>query len=187
MLIKGNDADKIALGNTFTENQKNDGNFAYMLSNPPFGVEWKQEQKYITDEHENLGYNGRFGPGLPQIRDGALLFLLHMCSKMRPVADGGSRIAIVFNGSPLFSGAAESGESEIRRWLIENDYLEGIVSLPDQMFYNTDISTYVWLVSNSGETGDQGGLQLLPSFDLGLTGGTLLLALGETDEGLLSL
>ncbi|MDA3961071.1 MAG: class I SAM-dependent DNA methyltransferase [Planctomycetota bacterium] len=161
MLIKGNDADKIALGNTFTDDQHPDGRFAYMLSNPPFGVEWKQEQKHITDEHDKLGYKGRFGPGLPRINDGALLFLLHMCSKMRPPAEGGSRIAIVFNGSPLFTGDAESGESEIRRWLIENDYLEGIVSLPDQMFYNTGISTYIWIVSNHKPAERKGTVALI--------------------------
>lgn len=161
MLIKGNDSDKIALGNTLTKDAHADGSFSYMLSNPPFGVEWKQEQKVVTDEHDKLGHKGRFGPGLPRINDGALLFLLHMCSKMRTPAEGGSRIAIVFNGSPLFTGDAESGESEIRRWLIENDYLEGIVALPDQMFYNTGISTYVWIVSNNKPAERKGKVALV--------------------------
>ena len=123
-----------------------------MLANPPFGVEWRQQQREIKQERDLLGHDGRFGAGLPRINDGALLFLQHMLSKMQPpVKDGGSRIAIVFNGSPLFTGDAGSGESEIRRWLIENDWLEAIVALPDQLFYNTGISTYIWVLTNRKE------------------------------------
>jgi type I restriction enzyme M protein len=122
-----------------------------MLSNPPFGVEWKTVQKQVTDEHKKQGFNGRFGPGLPRISDGSLLFLLHMISKMAPITDAnpeGARIGIVLNGSPLFSGDAGSGESDIRRWIIEQDYLEAIIGLPDQLFFNTGIYTYIWVVTN---------------------------------------
>jgi type I restriction enzyme M protein len=129
-----------------------------MLSNPPFGVEWKPAQKFIEDEHEKKGFSGRFGAGLPRINDGAMLFIQHMISKMKPE---GSRLAIVFNGSPLFTGGAESGESEIRRWIIENDWLEAIVGLPDQMFYNTGILTYVWIVTNRKEPHRRGKVQLV--------------------------
>jgi type I restriction enzyme M protein len=121
-----------------------------MLANPPFGVEWKQQQKYIDHEAESLGYNGRFGAGLPRINDGSLLFLQHMLAKMRVAKEGGSRIGIVFNGSPLFTGDAAGGESNIRQWIIENDWLEAIVALPDQLFYNTGISTYIWVLTNRG-------------------------------------
>ena len=119
-----------------------------MLANPPFGVEWKPESDFIKKEHDELGYGGRFGAGLPRINDGSFLFLQHMISKMKKPEDGGTRIGIVFNGSPLFTGSAGSGESEIRRWIIENDWLETIIALPDQLFYNTGISTYVWIVTN---------------------------------------
>ncbi len=122
-----------------------------MLANPPFGVEWKQQQNYIENERDTLGYEGRFGAGTPRINDGALLFLQHMLVKMRAPKEGGSRIAIVFNGSPLFTGDAGSGESNIRRWIIENDWLEAIVALPDQLFYNTGISTYLWVLTNRKE------------------------------------
>ena len=121
--------------------------FDYMLANPPFGVEWKKVKDEVEAEAE-IGYAGRFGAGLPRINDGSFLFLQHMISKMDPVEDKGARLAIVFNGSPLFTGAAGSGESEIRRWILENDWLEGIVALPDQLFYNTGISTYFWILSN---------------------------------------
>jgi type I restriction enzyme M protein len=151
MLIKGEDADNIVLGDSFTKDgfdRDFDGKkraFDYMLANPPFGVEWKQQQKYIEHEAESLGYNGRFGAGLPRINDGSLLFLQHMLAKMRARTEGGSRIGIVFNGSPLFTGDAGSGESNIRQWIIENDWLEAVVALPDQLFYNTGISTHgVW-------------------------------------------
>ena len=167
MLIKGEDADNIVLGDTFTKDgfdRDKDGKkltFDYMLANPPFGVEWKQQQRYIENEHGTLGYEGRFGAGLPRVNDGALLFLQHMLSKMRPPKAGGSRIAIVFNGSPLFTGDAGSGESEIRRWIIENDWLEAIVALPEQLFYNTGISTYLWLLTNRKEKERKRKIQLV--------------------------
>jgi len=145
MLIKGQNPSNIKFGNTFTVDGLKDEKFDYMLSNPPFGVDWKKAQKTIKSEAESKGMDGRFGAGLPRINDGALLFLQHMISKMK---DEGSRIGIVFNGSPLFTGAAESGESNIRRWIIENDWLEAIIALPDQLFYNTGISTYIWIVTN---------------------------------------
>ena len=113
--------------------------FDYMLSNPPFGVDWKKAAKTIRDEHQNLGFAGRFGAGLPRINDGSLLFLQHMISKMKPAEDGGSRIGIVFNGSPLFTGQAGNGESNIRQWIIENDWQEAIIALPEQLFYNAGI------------------------------------------------
>jgi type I restriction enzyme M protein len=122
-----------------------------MLANPPFGVEWKQQQRYIEQERDTLGFSGRFGAGTPRVNDGALLFLQHMLAKMRAPQDGGSRLAIVFNGSPLFTGDAGGGESEIRRWIIENDWLEAIVALPEQLFYNTGISTYLWVLTNRKE------------------------------------
>ncbi len=147
MLIKGQNADNIILGDSFTEDGHRSGTFRYMLTNPPFGVEWKKAQEFIKDEHEKDGFNGRFGAGLPRISDGSLLFLQHLISKMRQ-DEKGSRIAIIFNGSPLFTGDAGSGESEIRRWIIENDMLEGIIALPEQLFYNTGISTYIWIVTN---------------------------------------
>ena len=154
MLVKGEDADNIRLGDTFTEDafaydeQDRKHTFDYMLANPPFGVEWKQQQQDIKREAATLGHEGRFGAGLPRINDGSLLFLQHMLSKRRPSQEGGSRIAIVFNGSPLFTGDAGSGESNIRQWIIENDWLEAIVALPDQLFYNTGISTYIWVLTN---------------------------------------
>lgn len=175
LMIKGEEADNIAFGDTLgtgiSREDRVDGDghpdltFDYMAANPPFGVEWKPEQDYVTNEHEKFGFNGRFGPGLPRINDGALLFLLHMMSKMQnppaqyPLhregeeAANGSRIAIVFNGSPLFTGDAGSGESNIRRYIIENDLLEAIVALPDQLFYNTGIYTYIWIVTNRKSDG----------------------------------
>ena len=165
MMIKGEDPSHIVFGDTLGDGKTRDGfpdkKFHYMLSNPPFGVEWKPEEDVVTREHEDLGFNGRFGPGLPRINDGALLFLLHMMSKMRPADDEGSRIAIVFNGSPLFTGDAGSGESEIRRWIVENDYLEAIIALPDQMFYNTGIYTYVWVITDRKEKPRKGRVQLV--------------------------
>ena len=167
MLIKGEDADNIVLGDTFTKDgfdRDAEGKrctFDYMLANPPFGVEWKQQQKYIEREAESFGYSGRFGAGLPRINDGSLLFLQHMLAKMRAPKDGGSRIGIVFNGSPLFTGDAGSGESNIRQWIIENDWLEAVVALPDQLFYNTGISTYIWVLSNHKESRRKGKVQLI--------------------------
>jgi type I restriction enzyme M protein len=161
MLIRGQDISNIILGNTLSE----DGLFAklfdYMLSNPPFGVEWKKIEKVIREEYEKQGYNGRFGPGLPRVSDGSLLFLLHLLSKMRPAAQGGSRIGIVLNGSPLFTGGAGSGESEIRRHLLENDLVEAIVALPTDMFYNTGISTYIWCITNRKPDDRKGFVQLI--------------------------
>lgn len=167
MLIKGQDAENIRLGDTFAHDQfarLSDGRritFDYMLANPPFGVEWKQQQRVIEKEAADLGYEGRFGAGLPRINDGSLLFLQHMLSKMRPADDGGSRIGIVFNGSPLFTGDAGSGESNIRQWIIENDWLEAVVALPDQLFYNTGISTYLWILTNRKEAERKGKIQLI--------------------------
>jgi type I restriction enzyme M protein len=132
-----------------------------MLANPPFGVEWKQQQRYIENERDTLGFNGRFGAGTPRVNDGALLFLQHMLAKMRAPRDGGSRLAIVFNGSPLFTGDAGGGESEIRRWIIENDWLEAIVALPEQLFYNTGISTYLWVLTNRKDKPRKGKVQLI--------------------------
>jgi len=148
MLIKGQDVSNIVFGNTLSADGLLGKRFDYMLSNPPFGVEWKKIQDAVRKEHKQKGFAGRFGPGLPRVSDGSLLFLLHLISKMRPAADGGSRIGIVLNGSPLFTGSAGSGESEIRRYVLENDLLEAIVGLPTDMFYNTGISTYVWILSN---------------------------------------
>jgi len=167
MLIKGEDADNVILGDTFTQDgfhrdsEGNPWNFDYMLANPPFGVEWKQQKKYIVQEAETLGYAGRFGAGTPRINDGALLFLQHMISKMRTVDNDGSRIAIVFNGSPLFTGDAGSGESNIRQWIIENDWLEAIVALPEQLFYNTGIATYIWVLTNRKENARKNKVQLI--------------------------
>ena len=167
MLIKGEDADAVILGDTFTKDgfdRTADGKkwtFDYMLANPPFGVEWKQQQKYIENERDTLGFSGRFGAGTPRVNDGALLFLQHMLAKMRAPQDGGSRLAIVFNGSPLFTGDAGGGESEIRRWIIENDWLEAIVALPEQLFYNTGISTYLWVLTNRKEKRRKGKVQLI--------------------------
>jgi type I restriction enzyme M protein len=167
MLIKGEDADNIVMGDTFTKDgfdRAADGKrwaFDYMLANPPFGVEWKQQQRYIENERDTLGFSGRFGAGTPRVNDGALLFLQHMLAKMRTPQDGGSRLAIIFNGSPLFTGDAGGGESEIRRWIIENDWLEAIVALPEQLFYNTGISTYLWVLTNRKENPRKAKVQLI--------------------------
>ena len=160
MLIKGQNPSNIKFGNTFTVDGLKENKFDYMLSNPPFGVEWKKASKIIKDEKENLGFEGRFGAGLPRINDGSFLFLQHMISKIKH-NDNGSRIGIVFNGSPLFSGSAGSGESEIRRWIIENDLLEAIIALPDQLFYNTGISTYIWILTNNKSSERKGKIQLI--------------------------
>jgi type I restriction enzyme M protein len=161
MMLKGHSASNIVAGNSFTQDGHKGRRFDYMLANPPFGVEWKKVERAVKDEHRDLGFDGRFGAGLPRINDGSLLFLQHMISKVKPVADGGTRLAIVFNGSPLFTGAAGSGESEIRRWIIENDWLEAIVALPDQLFYNTGISTYFWIVTNRKRPERRGKVQLV--------------------------
>lgn len=161
MMIKGQNLDNIHFGDSIKDNFFRGKTFDYMLANPPFGVEWKPQQAKIKREHEEEGYGGRYGPGLPRISDGSLLFLMHMISKMKPVKDAGTRLAIVFNGSPLFTGSAGSGESEIRKWIIENDWLEAIVALPDQLFYNTGISTYLWIVTNRKEQHRKGKIQLV--------------------------
>lgn len=161
MLIKGQDVANIVFGNTFSDDGHVHKKFDYMLSNPPFGVEWKKVEKEVRKEHETQGFNGRFGPGLPRVSDGSLLFLLHLISKMRPAVDGGSRFGIVLNGSPLFAGGAGSGESEIRRYVLENDLVEAIIGLPTDMFYNTGISTYVWILSNRKPEHRRGLVQLI--------------------------
>ena len=161
MLIKGQDVANIVYGNTLSDDGHPHRKFDYMLSNPPFGVEWKKVEKEVRKEHEAHGYNGRFGPGLPRVSDGSMLFLLHLVSKMRPAKEGGSRFGIVLNGSPLFTGGAGSGESEIRRYVLENDLLEAIVGLPTDMFYNTGISTYVWIISNRKPAHRRGKVQLI--------------------------
>ena len=157
-LLRGQEARNIALGNSFTNDAFAGQRFDYMLSNPPFGVEWKKVERQIRDESQRLGFAGRFGAGLPRVNDGSLLFLQHMLSKMKPE---GSRIAVVFNGSPLFAGNAGSGESEIRRWIFENDWLEAVIALPDQLFYNTGLATYIWLLTNSKTAERKGKVQLI--------------------------
>jgi len=161
MMIKGQNIDHIRFGDSFTNDYMAGKKFDYMLANPPFGVEWKPEADFIKREHEEQGFGGRFGAGLPRINDGSLLFLQHMIDKMKNRKEGGTRLAIVFNGSPLFTGGAGSGESEIRRWIIENDWLEAIVALPDQLFYNTGISTYLWIVTNRKASSRKGKVQLI--------------------------
>jgi len=161
MLIKGQLIDNIKLGNTLSNDQHTDKHFDFMLSNPPFGVEWKKVEKQIRDEHQRKGFDGRFGPGLPRVSDGSLLFLMHLVSKMRDAREGGSRIGIILNGSPLFTGGAGSGESEIRRFLLERDLVEAIIALPTDMFYNTGIATYVWLLSNDKPKKRRGKVQLI--------------------------
>ncbi|GAB3152851.1 class I SAM-dependent DNA methyltransferase [Micromonospora sonneratiae] len=164
MMIKGQDPENIKFGNSFSDDGHRTAKFDYLLANPPFGVEWKKVKDEVEREYEQQGESGRFGAGLPRINDGSLLFLQHMISKMKlvtPEGKGGSRIAIVFNGSPLFTGAAESGESRIRQWILENDLLEGIVALPDQLFYNTGISTYFWILTNRKLPDHEGKVILL--------------------------
>ncbi len=161
MMLKGQEPTNIYPGNSFTEDGTRGETFHYMLANPPFGVEWKKYAEPIRDENQTLGFKGRFGAGVPRINDGSLLFLQHMLSKMKDPAKGGSRVAIVFNGSPLFTGQAGSGESEIRRWIIESDWLEAVVALPDQLFYNTGISTYFWILTNRKSPERRGKIQLV--------------------------
>jgi type I restriction enzyme M protein len=166
LLIKGQDPENIAFGNTLTDDGHEGKTFDYQAANPPYGVDWSKIKKEIEDEHEKQGYNGRFGPGLPRVSDGSLLFVLQMLSKMKdPTGDrakgAGSRIAVVLNGSPLFTGGAGSGESEIRRHILENDYLEAIISLPDQLFYNTGIGTYIWVLTNRKSKERKGKVQLI--------------------------
>lgn len=161
MLVKGQDVGNIVLGNTLSDDGHVNKKFDYMLSNPPFGVEWKKVETAVRKEYENKGFNGRFGPGLPRISDGSLLFLMHLVSKMRDPAVGGSRIGIVLNGSPLFTGGAGSGESDIRKYMFENDLVEAIIGLPNDMFYNTGIGTYVWILSNNKAKERKGKVQLI--------------------------
>lgn len=166
MLIKGQDPANIKFGNTLSSDGLGNEKFDYMLSNPPYGVDWKKAEKVIKEEYEKRGFGGRFGAGLPRINDGSLLFLQHMISKMKPASEGGSRIGIVFNGSPLFTGGAGSGESDIRKWIIENDMLEALVALPDQLFYNTGISTYIWILNNHKDKKRKGKVQLINAVSL---------------------
>jgi len=166
MMVTGHDPSHIVLGNSFSQDGFPDETFDLMLANPPFGVEWKKVKDEVEAEHQTLGHKGRFGAGLPRINDGSFLFLQHMLSKMKPVEQGGSRLAIVFNGSPLFTGAAGSGESEIRRWILQNDWLEGIVALPEQLFYNTGISTYFWVLSNRKSPERRGKVALVDAREM---------------------
>jgi len=172
MLIKGQDVSRIKLGNTLSNDQLPQDQFDYMLSNPPFGVDWKKIEGEINDEHTQKGFNGRFGPGLPRVSDGSLLFLMHLISKMRDnqnvdgTVSNGGRIGIILNGSPLFTGGAGSGESEIRRYILEADLLEGIIALPTDMFYNTGIATYVWILSNKKTPERKGKVQLIDGTNL---------------------
>lgn len=167
MLIKGQPVENIKHGNTLSNDQLSNNKFDYMLSNPPFGVEWKKVQRQVTDEHKLQGFNGRFGPGLPRVSDGSLLFLLHLISKMREEDEGGSRIGIILNSSPLFTGGAGSGESEIRRYVLENDLVEAIIAMPTDMFFNTGISTYIWILSNKKEAHRKGKVQLINASNMG--------------------
>jgi len=166
MMLKGQDASRINSGNSFDHDGLPDEHFDYMLANPPFGVEWKKVEDAVKKEAQTQGFAGRFGAGLPRINDGSFLFLQHMLSKMKRREEGGSRLAIVFNGSPLFTGGAGSGESEIRRWIIENDWLEAVVALPDQLFYNTGISTYFWVLTNRKSPRRQGMIQLVDAREM---------------------
>ena len=160
-LIQGFETRNIKLGNTLSNDQLPHEQFDYCLANPPFGVKWEKVQKQVQDEHSQQGYAGRFGPGLPRVGDGSLLFLMHLLSKRKPVELGGSRIGIVLSGSPLFNGGAGSGESEIRRWILENDWLEAIIALPTDLFYNTGIGTYIWVLSNHKDSLRKGKVQLI--------------------------
>jgi type I restriction enzyme M protein len=161
LLIKGQTAENMVFGDTLTDDGHWDKTFDYGLANPPFGVEWAKQREFVTHEHEQRGFNGRFGAGLPRVSDGSLLFLMHLVSKMRPVKEGGGRIGIVLNGSPLFTGGAGQGESEIRRWVLENDLVEAIIGLPRDMFYNTGIATYIWLLDNDKPQERRGKVQLV--------------------------
>jgi len=172
LMIKGQDPKRITQGNSLTNEDGHAGTqFDYCISNPPYGVDWKKYQEPIIKEHEKLGFKGRYGAGLPRVSDGSFLFIQHMISKMKPYDpvknEGGSRLAIILSGSPLFSGQAESGESEIRRWIIENDWLEGIVAMPDQMFYNTGIGTYIWIITNRKNKKSKGLVRLVDARDFG--------------------
>ena len=170
LLLKGNEESDIRFGDTLIDDQFLGDRFDYLIANPPFGVDWKRQQKDVKLEHDRYGFAARFGAGLPRVNDGSLLFLQHMVSKFKPIdlhqKENGSRLAIVFNGSPLFTGGAGSGESEIRKWIIENDWLEAIVALPEQMFYNTGIGTYIWVVTNRKQAHRRGKVQLIDGREL---------------------
>lgn len=167
LMIKGQNAANIKKGNSISEDQLSDQKFDYLITNPPFGVKWEKFAKKVKDEYEQLGHGGRFGAGLPSVSDGSFLFLMHLMSKMKPSEQGGSRLAIVFNGSPLFSGSPSKtkNESSIRQWIIENDLLEAVIALPNQLFYNTGISTYVWVISNHKPENRKGKVQLINAVD----------------------
>lgn len=177
LMIKGQDPKRITYGNSLTEQDGHEGVlFDYCISNPPYGDDWKKYETSVRKEHAEKGFNGRYGAGLPRVSDGSFLFVQHMISKMKPVKkstdgstlhEGGSRIAVILSGSPMFSGQAESGESEIRRWILENDWLEGIVAMPDQMFYNTEIGTYIWILSNHKDEESKGKIRLIDGRSLG--------------------
>jgi type I restriction enzyme M protein len=164
LMIKGQNASNIKRGNSISDDQLSNEKFDYLITNPPFGVKWEKFAKKVKDEHEQLGHGGRFGAGLPSVSDGSFLFLMHLMSKMKPE---GSRLAIVFNGSPLFSGSPSKtkNESSIRQWIIENDFLEAVIALPNQLFYNTGISTYIWVISNNKPTKRKGKVQLINAVD----------------------
>jgi len=168
LIIKGQDIENIHLGDTLTDDGFRTRHFDFLLSNPPFGVDWKTQQTAVTKEYNERGFAGRFGPGLPRVSDGSLLFLLHLISKMQPVknGEGGSRLAIVLNGSPLFTGGAGSGESNIRQWIIENDLLDAIIALPTDMFYNTGIATYIWILDNNKPAKRKGKIQLINAVEM---------------------
>ena len=195
MLIKevahNGSGDNVRFGDIFTEDKFEGETFDYFLTNPPFGVDWKKQQKEIQREHDKRGADGRFGAGLPRVNDGSLLFLQHMIAKFERVAPAehkqGSRLAIVFSGSPLFTGGAGSGESDIRKWIIENDWLDAVIALPEQMFYNTGIGTYIWIVTNRKEKRRKGKIQLLDAREFFIpmrrSQGDKRRKLGEKEEG----
>ena len=164
LMIKGQNASNIKKGNSISEDHLSDQKFDYLITNPPFGVKWEKFAKKVKEEHEQLGHGGRFGAGLPSVGDGSFLFLMHLMAKMKPE---GSRLALVFNGSPLFSGSPSKtkNESSIRQWIIENDLLEAVIALPNQLFYNTGISTYVWVISNKKPAERKGKVQLINAID----------------------
>ena len=165
MVIKGQTVENMVWGDTLTGDGHIGKTFDFGLSNPPFGVEWKKQQAFVTNEFTEQGYDGRFGPGLPRVSDGSLLFLMHLVKKMRPKRDGGGRVGIVLNGSPLFTGGAGSGESAIRQYIIENDLLDAIVALPTDIFYNTGIATYIWILDNDKPASRKGTVQLVDATD----------------------
>lgn len=167
LMIKGQNASNIKKGNSISEDKFENQKFDYQITNPPFGVKWEKFAKKVKEEHEQLGHGGRFGAGLPSVSDGSFLFLMHLMSKMKPADQGGSRLAIVFNGSPLFSGSPskKKNESSIRQWIIENDFLEAVIALPNQLFYNTGISTYIWIITNRKPDNRKGKVQLINGVD----------------------